>query len=111
MTLTGMIELVKENLKIMDSGRDLLMSDLIREVMEYCNLTELPAELEPFIRRKIKTVIDYEAEFGNKAVFDVKAVKEGDTQVTYADETSLKHIYGLSAGDKQLLSRYRRLRR
>ena len=38
--------------------------DVIQECLNYCNLKEPPAELEPIIRRKVKAIIDYEAETG-----------------------------------------------
>jgi len=105
-------ELVKTNLKIEDDSRDLQIEDVIRECLSYCNLKEPPAELEPFIRRKVKTIIDYEAETGGNTVFDVASIKEGDTSITYnTSEISRETIYGLSEKDKQALMRFRRLRR
>jgi len=105
-------ELVKTNLKIEDDSRDLQINDVIQEVLSYCNLTEPPAELEPFIRRKVKAIIDYEAETGGSSVFDVTSIKEGDTIKTYnTDDVSRETIYGLSEKDKLALMRFRRLRR
>lgn len=105
-------ELVKSNLKIDDDSKDILIDDIIQEVINYCNLKELPEELEPFIRKKVKTIMDYEKEFGGNNVFDVKSIKEGDTSITYnTDEVSRETIYGLSEKDKQALMRFRRLRR
>ncbi|EIL87054.1 hypothetical protein UU7_17301 [Rhodanobacter spathiphylli B39] len=112
MTFEEMLALVKQNLKIDDGSMDLLIEDVIRECLSYCNLKEPPAEMEPFIRRKVKTIMDYEAETGGKAVFDVTSIKEGDTSITYnTDEVSRETIYGLSEKDKQALMRFRRLRR
>ena len=112
MSIEEMLALVKERLKIEDDSKDLLIIDVIRECLSYCNLKEPPAELEPFIRRKIKTILDYEAENGANVVFDVETIKEGDTSITYnTDEVSRATIYGLSDKDKRVLARYRRLRR
>ena len=112
MLIEEMLELVKERLGIEDDSKDLLIIDVIRECLSYCNLKELPAELEPFIRRKVKAIIDYEAETGGSSVFDVTSIKEGDTSITYnTDEVSRETIYGLSDKDKQALMRFRRLRR
>lgn len=112
MPIEEMLALVKERLGIEDDSKDLLIEDVIRECLSYCNLKEPPAELEPFVRRKIKTILDYEAENGSSAVFDVKSIKEGDTSITYnTDEVSRETIYGLSDKDKQALMRFRRLRR
>ena len=112
MPIEEMLEIVKQNLKIEDDSKDLLIEDVIRECLSYCNLKEPPAELEPFIRRKVKAIIDYEAETGGNTVFDVTSIKEGDTSITYnTDEVSRETIYGLSEKDKQALMRFRRLRR
>ena len=112
MPIEEMLEIVKQNLKNEDFSKDLLIKDVIRKCLSYCNLKELPAELEPFIRQKVKTILDYEAENGANAVFDVKSIKEGDTSITYhTDEVSRETIYGLSDQDKMILARYRRLRR
>jgi len=112
MPIEEMLALVKERLGIEDDSKDLIITDVIQEVLNYCNLNEPPEELEPFIRRKVKTILDYEDENGANAVFDVKSIKEGDTSITYnTDEVSRETIYGLSDHDKRLLARYRRLRR
>jgi hypothetical protein len=104
---------VKENLKLTDGTHDLTITDVIQEVSNHCNLDELPESLEPFIRKKVKAIINYEAENGSSSVFDVKSLHEGDTTITYNvdDKTSKETIYGLSAKDKESLSKFRRLRR
>lgn len=104
---------VKKNLKIEDDTKDLIISDAIQEVMNYCNLIELPFELEPFIRKKTQSIINYESENGTTSVFDVKSVKEGDTSITYnVDENFSKEtIYGLSDKDKKSLQQFRRTRK
>lgn len=112
MTRDEMIAKVKENLKIDNDEKDLIISDVIQEVISYCNLKDLPEEIEPFIRRKVKTIMYYEKENGTEAVFDVKSIKEGDTSITYnTDEVSRETIYGLSDSDKNTLQQFRRLRR
>jgi len=112
MTVEEMLKKIKNNLNISDTSRDLTIEDVIQEVLNYCNLKEVPEELEPFIRRKIKVIINYEAENGVDNVFDIKSIKEGDTSITYnTDEVSRETIYSLSDKDKQALMRFRRLRR
>lgn len=107
-----MLALVKSNLKIRDDTKDLTIIDIIQECLSFCNIKELPAELEPFIRKKVKTIFDYEAENGSSTVFDVKSIKEGDTSITYnTDQISKETIYGLSDANKKTLQRYRRTRR
>ena len=111
MTIEEMVVSVKANLRIEDDSRDLTITDVIQEVLNFCNLTEPPAGLEPFIRRKVKAIIDYEAENSN-TVFDVQSIREGDVSITYnTNEVSRETIYGLSDKDKQSLMRFRRLRK
>ncbi|MDU3526419.1 phage head-tail connector protein [Clostridium sp.] len=104
---------VKENLKIEDTSKDLIISDMIQEVENYCNLKALPISLEPFIRKKVKAIINYENENGDTIIFDIKSIKEGDTSISYnVDEKSSKdNIYGLSDNDKSALRLFRRTRR
>jgi len=111
MTIEEMLAKIKGNLEIEDDSKDLIITDFIQEVLNYCNLKEAPAELEPFVRKKVKTIIDYEAENAN-AVFDVKSIKEGDVSITYnTEEVSREVIYGLSDKDKLALMKFRRLPR
>jgi hypothetical protein len=103
--------LVKSNLNIADTTKDLIISDVIQEVMNYCNLAELPSELEPFIRKKVQTIINYELENGTTSVFDVKSIKEGDTSITYNENVTKETVYGLSPNDKKSLQYFRRTRK
>lgn len=112
MSNSEMIAKVKEKLNIADSTKDLIIYDVIQEVLNYCNLTELPEALEPFVRKKVQTIILYEKEVGTETVFDVKSIHEGDTTTTYnTDEVSRETIYGLSERDKVFLRQFRRLRK
>lgn len=112
MSKDEMLAKVKENLKIEDGEKDLIISDVIHEAMNYCNLAELPEALEPFVRKKVQTIINYEAENGTGSVFDVKSIKEGDTSITYnVEQVSKETVYGLSKEDKKRLQEFRRLRR
>jgi hypothetical protein len=90
-----------------------MISDVVQLALGYCHLDELPVTAEPFIRKKVKSIINYEAENGTNSVFDVKSIKEGDTSITYNvdDKTSKETIYGLSARDKEALRTFRRLSR
>ena len=107
-----LVALLKTNLEIADDSKDLVIKDVIQEVLNYCNLEELPAELEPFIRRKVQSIINYEVENGNSSIFDIKSIKEGDTSITYNvdEKTSKETIYGLSDRDMRTLRAFRRLR-
>ena len=114
MTFSEMLEKVKNNLKIKDDTRDLDISDVILSACEFCHLNrdELPELLEPFIRKKVKVLIDYEAAKGTGYQQDISGIKEGDGSITYATggSNSRDGIYGLSDADKTVLRRFRRLR-
>lgn len=113
MTTDELKDKVKTNLKIEDDSKDLMISDVIQDVMNYTNLVVLPEDLEPFIRKKVQYIINYELENGSTSVFDVKSIKEGDTSITYNvdDKTSKETIYGLSDRDKKTLQQFRRTRK
>lgn len=113
MTIEEMLIEVKKNLNITGEERDLHIKDICQEALNYCNLSELPLEIEPFIRKKLKTIINYETENGTTNVFDIKSVSAGDTSYTYNVDSnfSKETIYGLSKADKNTLKQFRRLRR
>jgi len=111
-TKTELIALVKSNLGPAGAGKDLIIGDAIQEALNYCNLAELPEALEPYIRRKSQSIINYEAENGTTSVFEIKSIKEGDTSITYNvdEKVSKETIYGLSDKDKATLKAFRRTR-
>lgn len=107
-----MIIKVKGNLKLEDESRDLALSDIIYDVKTYCNISDLPDALEPFIRKKLQGIISYEREFGADNIFDVSSISEGDTSISYnTKEVSKDTIYSFSKSDKAYLNRFRRLRK
>lgn len=110
---TELITVIRNNLGFTDSSKDLVITDVMTEIKNYCNLEELPVGLEPFIRKKVKTIISYEKENGDSQVFDVKSLREGDTSITYnVDENYNRDtIYGLSNIEKKALQAFRRLRK
>ena len=71
-----------------------------------------PDLLEPFVRKKFKGIIDYEAAKGTGYQQDISSIKEGDGSITYSTNgsNSREGIYGLSDTDKAALRRFRRLR-
>lgn len=112
MSKEEMLAKVKTNLKITDETKDLIITDAIQDIMNFCNIGELPEAIEPFVRKKAQTIINYELENGTGNVFDVKSIKEGDTSITYnTDEVSKETVYGLSKEDKKRLQEFRRVRR
>lgn len=114
MTQAEMLAAVKNNLKIEDDTQDLVISDVILLVCEYCNInTEMiPDALERIIRKKVKGIMDYEAVSGDGFAQDIASIKEGDGTITYVTSgaNSKEGIYGLSDSDKTALRLYRRLR-
>ena len=116
MTKVEMVDLVKKNLKIEDDSRDLSISDVIDNVVIYCNLNEncIPSLLEPFVRRKVSDLMSYEESNGTGYHKDIASIKEGDGTITFVTGSSATSetddIYGLSSADKTRLQAFRRLR-
>ena len=116
MTKTEMADLVKKNLKIKDDNRDLAISDVIDNVIIYCNLNEncIPSLLEPFVRKKVSDIIKYEEANGTEYHKDIASIKEGDGTITFVTGDSATSeadvLYGLNSADKTRLQAFRRLR-
>ena len=108
-----MLQTVKQNLRLGTEDHDLIISDLILTVCDYCNLDPdcVPDILEPFVRKKAKGIIDYEAVEGNGYNPEIASIKEGDGSITWAqtEGNTKASIYGLSESDKAGLRRHRRL--
>ena len=109
-----MLQTVKQNLRLGTEDHDLIISDLILTVCDYCNLDPdcVPDILAPFVRKKAKGIIDYEAVEGNGYNPEIASIKEGDGSITWAqtEGNTKASIYGLSESDKAGLRRHRRLR-
>lgn len=105
---------VKENLRLETKDHDLTISDIIVEVHSYCNLCSdhIPDALEPFIRKKVKGIIDYESVRGVGFTPEVASIKEGDGSITWAqtEGNTKASIYELTESDRKILRRFRRLR-
>lgn len=114
MSKDEMLDTVKMNLRLKTEDHDLMISDMIQLVCGYCSipLDDIPEELEPFIRRKAKGIMDYEVVRGPGFNPEVASIKEGDGSITWAqtDGNTKASIYGLNESDKQALRRFRRLR-
>ena len=111
-------EAIKKNLSI--EGDNLVINDAITLSLEYCNLSDdnIPSNIEPVIRRKVKSIIEYEAKLLsnpilNASIYDVKSISEGDSSISYNIDAnnSKESIYDLSEADKRALRKFRRLRR
>lgn len=112
MTKQEMTDLVKKNLNIEDDSMDLAISDVIQDALNYCNLREAPEEMEPYIRNKVKGIMDFEAAQGAGYQREIASIKEGDGTITYvtSGDTSKAGTYGLNDTDKNRLKLFRRLR-
>ena len=101
-----MLQKVKLMLEIdpQDTSKDellkLMLEDATTEVLNYCRIKTLPAELEGFVRTKVTE------RFKAREVDGVEKVKRGDTEVTYAENTAGAN--GFTAEDKASLNRFRR---
>ena len=97
MTTSEIMGTVKNNLGIQDDKSDLLISDVILMVCDYCNL-------EPDCIPDILEGTGYNPE--------IASIKEGDGGITWAqtEGNTKASIYGLSENDKASLRRHRRLR-
>lgn len=106
--------MIKQNL-VFTECEELTISDMVDLVCNYCNITSecIPETLEPFIRRKVKGILDYEAVNGSGYHPEVTQIKEGDGSITWAqtDGNTKNSIYNLNESDKRSLKRYRRLRK
>lgn len=114
MNHTEMIAEVKKNLKLLDDAQDLVISDMVLLVCDYCHLSQdcIPDILEPVIRKKVKGILGYEEANGTGYHPEVASIREGDGSITWAqtDGNTKESIYGLSESDKAALRRHRRLR-
>lgn len=113
MDLQTTIMAVRVALAITDSGRDQLISDIYTNAITYMNLDTLPDALEPFVRAKVKRVMDYEAQVGEGLAVDVTAQTEGKCSWTFAtDENNCRDaIYGFGTSDFSQLRRFRKTRK
>lgn len=115
MTVSEMLSKVKSNVKLEEETPDFIISDVILAACDYCNmdLEDIPETLEPFIRKKVKGILDYEKVNGSGYIPEVSSIKEGDGMITWSqtEGNTKAGIYGLTHSDKQVLRRHRRIRR
>lgn len=113
MTIVEATAKIKSNLHIMDTSRDMLISDILQNILNYCNLAEIPEELETFICAKVKRVMDYEAEFGSGNTIDVVSQTEGNCSWTFStdENNTIDSVYGFSKSDFSRLKLFRKTRK
>ena len=109
MTAEEMIEKVKQHLKLNDNTRDLIISDVVIDVMNYCHILDLPENIEPFVRKKVQWIIEFEQSPGYAFPLGVKSIKDGDGSINFDDSINKETIYGLSDKDKAYLRRFRKV--
>lgn len=113
MTKDEMFLLVKRNASIEVNIKDSIISDFIISVLEYCNRTDLPENIEPFIRKKIKGIIAYEDKAENGLLNpNITSIREGDESISYhiSEADTKDGIYGFTKEDKAYLSKFRKVR-
>lgn len=109
MTAEEMIGKVKKNLEIDDDSRDLVISDVIIDVMNFCHILDLSENIEPFIRKKVEAIIEFEQSPAYAFPLGVKSIKDGDGSINFDDSINKETICGLSDKDKAYLRRFRKL--
>lgn len=108
-----MVENIKLALNYQDSTKDQLIYFYIEKVkqkiLNYCNLEEVPAQLESFIEDKVINIL--ENQFRDEK--QVKSVTRGDTKIDYnvttPSETTVNTSF--SNADKIALNGFRKLRK
>lgn len=113
MTADGMAEKVKRNLRLDTDDHDLRILDVVQEVCDYCSLPldGLPDGLEPFVRGKVQGIIAFETENGDGYQPEVASISEGDTSVSFVQNSgnTREYVCRLNEADKSRLNRYRRI--
>ncbi len=105
-----MIDEIKELLGITDNSRDTLINYYIKsignEIMSYCNIKQVPIELETFIQNKVISILRYET----NEYRGIKSISEGDTRLEFAIENNGADTltYSINDSDKKILMNFRR---
>lgn len=116
MTKERMILYVKDNLMAMgvtDQNMELFISDALTSAITYCNLgNDIPEEMEPYLRRKVKNMINYQSADRKGTPSNIASIKEGDGAITFFYDASNTEeaVFGLSDSDKKQLKAFRRLK-
>ncbi len=74
----------------------LMIEDTTTAILNYCNITKLPKQLEYVVREIVVT--KFKSENGD---YNIQSIKRGDTQITYTNTIDInsfntKHINALN---------------
>lgn len=107
-----MIEEIKLVLEIKDNSKDELINYYIKsitdDVLDYCNLKEIPSQLEMFIKNKVISIFRYEF----NEYKGIKSISEGDTKLEVAVENNGADslVYSLNDNDRKKLRNFRKVK-
>lgn len=112
-----MLENIKDVLEITDNSKDKLInryiSKVTQKVLNYCNLKELPIELQGFVEDKVISIMQYKLQSASsdKSSREVKSIQRGDTKIEFAtiSEKDEKTLLNFSNLDMKELNNFRRV--
>lgn len=108
-----MLENIKLLLGLNDDSKDQIILYYIDkvsdEILNYCNLEDLPSKLEWIVESKIYGIL--KSQFSPQSTGEVKAVTRGDTRIEYNVATAESSDITLSNSEKMQCNAFRRLRR
>lgn len=106
------LALSKEFAGIYDDSQDnklrLTVTRVLRRVLNYCNLTELPLELYEIVAEMVVDMSGINGSSANSGV--VKSIKRGDYSVTYADSGTGLSLDNVLSSYKPQLVQFKRIR-
>ncbi|WP_346930276.1 phage head-tail connector protein [Clostridium sp.] len=91
-----------------DFSLEFISENVQETVKNYCNITEIPKELETFIQAKVVSIFRYES----NEYKGVKSISEGDTKIDFAIENNGADnlTYSLNDSDKKILRNFRKIK-
>lgn len=112
-----MLENIKMILGIQDNLKDNIINyyinKYIKKVLAYCNIRELPHELEGFIEEKVINIVNtiIENEQINKEKKNIKSVQRGDTRIEFntSEEKNINSLMAFSSTDTKELNKFRKV--
>ncbi|WP_333861748.1 phage head-tail connector protein [Clostridium sp.] len=113
----NMLENIKDVLEIIDNSKDKLInryiSKVTQKVLNYCNLKELPIELQGFVEDKVISIMQYKLQStsSDNSSREVKSIQRGDTKIEFAtmSEKDEKTLLNFSNLDMKELNSFRKV--